>query len=172
MIIAMYDGDQTMVFKRHPKSHPHGWAVDCEHFRKNNCVIRRFDCDDQLIVINTLESIRDICLAPVGTLCISYVTRLVNIMWDTIWKMGHVDSFTVSLHSPNLPAVKGRPKKTVILCKPGKFPSATWVHSSLQSTVKASNISRALVGKQLLDHSDVAEASPVGAAPTTSSLST
>ena len=35
-----------------------------------------------------------------------------------------------------------------------------------------SNISRTLVGNQIVDHSDVDGASPVGAAPTTSSLST
>ena len=35
-----------------------------------------------------------------------------------------------------------------------------------------SNISRNLVGNKIVDHSAVVEASPVGAAPTTSSLST
>ena len=35
-----------------------------------------------------------------------------------------------------------------------------------------SNLSRILVGNKLVDHSDLAGASPVGAAPTTSSLST
>ena len=34
------------------------------------------------------------------------------------------------------------------------------------------NISRTLVGNTIVDHSDVVGASPVGAAPTTSSLST
>ena len=34
------------------------------------------------------------------------------------------------------------------------------------------NISRTLVGNKIVDNSDVAGASPVGAAPTTSSLST
>ena len=34
------------------------------------------------------------------------------------------------------------------------------------------NIKRALVGNKIVDHSDVAGASPVGAAPTTSSFST
>ena len=33
------------------------------------------------------------------------------------------------------------------------------------------NLSRTLVGNNIVDHSDVDEASPVGAAPTTSSLS-
>ena len=37
---------------------------------------------------------------------------------------------------------------------------------------KVSNISRTLVGKKIVDHSDVVGASPVGAAPTTSSFST
>ena len=37
---------------------------------------------------------------------------------------------------------------------------------------KVSNISRTLVGNQIVDHSDVVGASPVGAAPTTSSFST
>ena len=37
---------------------------------------------------------------------------------------------------------------------------------------KTSNISRTLVGNNIFDNSDVVGASPVGAAPTTSSLST
>ena len=37
---------------------------------------------------------------------------------------------------------------------------------------QVSNISRTLVGNQIVDHSDVVGASPVGAAPTTPSFST
>ena len=37
---------------------------------------------------------------------------------------------------------------------------------------QTSNISRTLVGNEIVDHSDVVGASPVGAAPTTSSFST
>ena len=37
---------------------------------------------------------------------------------------------------------------------------------------KTSHISRTLVGNKIVDNSDVVGASPVGAAPTTSSLST
>ena len=37
---------------------------------------------------------------------------------------------------------------------------------------KTSNIRRSLVGNKILDNSDVVGASPVGAAPTTSSFST
>ena len=37
---------------------------------------------------------------------------------------------------------------------------------------KTSNIRRTLVGNKFVDHSDVVGASPVGAAPTTSSFST
>ena len=37
---------------------------------------------------------------------------------------------------------------------------------------KVSNIRRTLVGNKIVDHSDVVRASPVGAAPTTSSFST
>ena len=37
---------------------------------------------------------------------------------------------------------------------------------------KTSNISRTLVGSKIVDNSDVVGASPVGAAPTTSSFST
>ena len=37
---------------------------------------------------------------------------------------------------------------------------------------QVSNIRRALVGNKIVDHSDVVGASPVGAAPTTSSFST
>ena len=37
--------------------------------------------------------------------------------------------------------------------------------------LKTSNISHSLVGNKIVDHSDVVEALPVGAAPTTSSFS-
>ena len=37
---------------------------------------------------------------------------------------------------------------------------------------QVSNISRTLVGNKIVDHSDAVGASPVGAAPTTSSFST
>ena len=37
---------------------------------------------------------------------------------------------------------------------------------------KTSNIRRTVVGNKIVDHSDVVGASPVGAAPTTSSFST
>ena len=37
---------------------------------------------------------------------------------------------------------------------------------------QVSNISRTLVDNKIVDHSDVVRASPVGAAPTTSSFST
>ena len=37
---------------------------------------------------------------------------------------------------------------------------------------QVSNISRTWVGNEIFDHSDVVGASPVGAAPTTSSFST
>ena len=49
-----------------------------------------------------------------------------------------------------------------------------WV--TLRSTIpkyrQVSDISRTLVSDKIVDHSDVVEASPVGAAPTTSSFST
>ena len=44
--------------------------------------------------------------------------------------------------------------------------SITWTYR------KTSNISRTLVGNKIVDNSDVVGASPVGAAPTTSSFST
>ena len=43
-----------------------------------------------------------------------------------------------------------------------------WVYDYRQT----SNISGTLVGNKIIDHSEVVEASPVGAAPTTSSFST
>ena len=42
----------------------------------------------------------------------------------------------------------------------------------IQNYRKISNIRRTLVGNTIVDHSDVVGASPVGAAPTTSSFST
>ena len=44
--------------------------------------------------------------------------------------------------------------------------------SPFQEYRKTFNISRTLVGNKIVDNSDVVGASPVGAAPTTSSLST
>ena len=46
------------------------------------------------------------------------------------------------------------------------LPGSNWQYRQV------SNISRALVGNKIVDHSDVVGASPVGAAPTTSSFST
>ena len=43
---------------------------------------------------------------------------------------------------------------------------------SMDSYRQISNISRTLIGNKIVDHSDVVGASPVGAAPTTSSFST
>ena len=52
------------------------------------------------------------------------------------------------------------------------------VHTVLSSCVdildyrKTSNIRHTLIGNKIVDHSDLVGASPVGAAPTTSSFST
>ena len=45
-------------------------------------------------------------------------------------------------------------------------------HVEQKSYRQTSNMSRTFVGYIIVDHSDVVVASPVGAAPTTSSLST
>ena len=55
--------------------------------------------------------------------------------------------------------------------------SVAWKYLSVPSPQKidyrkTSNISRTLVGNKIVDNSDVVRASPVGAAPTTSSFST
>ena len=50
------------------------------------------------------------------------------------------------------------------------IPGAIFVEWEGQLTYrKVSNISRTLIGNKIVDHSDVVGASPVGAAPTTSS---
>ena len=46
------------------------------------------------------------------------------------------------------------------------------VHRGILIYRKTSSISRTLVGNKIVDNSDVVGASPVGAAPTTSSFST
>ena len=48
----------------------------------------------------------------------------------------------------------------------------TWQMAYMNEYCKVSNIRRILVGNKIVDHSDVVGASPVGAAPTTSSFST
>ena len=45
-------------------------------------------------------------------------------------------------------------------------------HQPKTKYYQTSNISRTLVGIKIVDHADVVEASPVGAAPTASSFST
>ena len=45
-------------------------------------------------------------------------------------------------------------------------------HQGINAYHQVSNIRRTLVGNKIVDHSDVVGASPVGAAPTTSSFST
>ena len=47
-----------------------------------------------------------------------------------------------------------------------------WHEPTWTNYRKTSNISRTLLGNKIVDHSDVVGASPVGAAPTTSSFST
>ena len=58
-----------------------------------------------------------------------------------------------------------------------KSPHGSWYQGIMISVTiyiyrPVSNISRTLVGNKIVDHSDVVGASPVGAAPTTSSFST
>ena len=59
-----------------------------------------------------------------------------------------------------------RRKKTQPMCDVGNVWSETYMYR------KTSSISRTLVGNKIVDNSDVVGASPVGAAPTTSSFST
>ena len=47
-----------------------------------------------------------------------------------------------------------------------------WMYGELDTYRKTSNISRILVGNKIVDHLDVVGASPVGAAPATSSFLT
>ena len=57
----------------------------------------------------------------------------------------------------------------------GKFVFSQWEHSLRESGKnyhQTFNIRRTLVGNNIVDHWDVVGASPVGAAPTTSSMST
>ena len=52
------------------------------------------------------------------------------------------------------------------------FKTETMEHMVYDKYRQTSNISRTLVVNKLVDHSDIVEASPVGAAPTTSAFST
>ena len=53
-----------------------------------------------------------------------------------------------------------------------QFGSVNWYDRLIIAYHKVSNIRRTLVGNKIVNHSDVVGASPVGAAPTTSSFST
>ena len=62
---------------------------------------------------------------------------------------------------------------------PASFQIMTWcgtgdklVSEAIVTYCQVSNISRTFVGDKIVNHSDVDGASPVGAAPTTSSFST
>ena len=60
-------------------------------------------------------------------------------------------------------------------CEPNqtrKTSQAFKIATSVENYRQTSNISRILVGNRIVDHSDVVGASPVGAAPNTSSFST
>ena len=52
------------------------------------------------------------------------------------------------------------------------YSNTAWARVIMRVYRQVSNISRTLVGNKIVDHSDVVGASPVGAAPTTSSFST
>ena len=73
------------------------------------------------------------------------VLKIINREW--VWKIQLYDYFPIS-HGP--------------MC----YRNGSWEYH------KTSNISRTLVGNKIVDNSDVVGASPVGAAPTTSSFST
>ena len=57
-------------------------------------------------------------------------------------------------------------------CSGGCSQNAGIVFALVYNYRKVSNIRRTLVGNKIVDHSDVVGASPVGAAPTTSSFLT
>ena len=60
----------------------------------------------------------------------------------------------------------------VMIFKMNQGPAQLTSHYQQQWYCQTSNISRTLVGNKMVDHSAVVGASPVGAAPTTSSFST
>ena len=74
------------------------------------------------------------------------------------WKQGSMYNILVS-HAQYVP--RNMATICIVLC----FIVVRYYH-------KTSNISRILVSNKIVDHSDVVGASPVGAAPTTSSFST
>ena len=87
---------------------------------------------------------------------------IINTLWpsNTIWR-----------HTSGLPLAQVNcngllPYSTKLLLKPMSSMTATITYR------KTSDISRTLVGNKIVDNSDVVGASPVGAAPTTSSFST
>ena len=53
-----------------------------------------------------------------------------------------------------------------------RWENSWWIFFNISDYRKVSSIRRTLVGNEIVDHSDVVGASPVGAAPTTSSFST
>ena len=65
-----------------------------------------------------------------------------------------------------------RPNPLNLCCPATYLSQVTAVCYILRYYRKTANISRTLVGSKIVDNSDVVGAAPVGAAPTTSSLST
>ena len=61
---------------------------------------------------------------------------------------------------------------TPVLCVSASMNPKPRISAIMTNYRKTSNISRTLAGNKIVDNSDVVGASPVGAAPTTSSFST
>ena len=72
----------------------------------------------------------------------------------------------------SFPSVNGTVELDLMLFHPRVCHTTTLSWTIIAQYRKTSNISRTLVGNKIVDNSDVVGASPVGAAPTTSSFST
>ena len=92
-----------------------------------------------------------------------------------VWRIAYVWINQLLLLISNNPIPESETLTIVIICSQS-CTLTHWLQGDMAVILKVyrqvSNISRTLVGNEIVDHSDVVGASPVGAAPTTSSFST
>ena len=88
--------------------------------------------------------------------------------WGTHFSEIFIEIATFSFKKMYLKTLSGKwqPFVSASICQP------YLLHCCIQYYRKVSNIRGTLIGNKIVDHSDVVGASPVGAAPTTSSFST
>ena len=144
------------------KPAPYSW----NHFGKDNHIVV---VDTLLCKYWILVCIYHLERSPSKDLgCVKIRNMYIDINWVS-WPELMSKGGNTSSHSQVLPFILFRVGTHTIL---NLIVSNHWCRRKYRIYRKVSNIRRTLVGNKIVDHSDVVGASPVGAAPTTSSFST